>query len=889
MSAVAGFIADSKACAKPGLGLVSAGAQSEGQAWSGGIAASGSSTVQNGTANGGSDWRAQFMALVQGTGTPVATETATGNAATDSGETGVESVAAATTVPTAPAATSALATESALRWRLAAAEGSKSASEALPAAGTGRSALRTPVSADQQIAADGGTTADGAAVAGTRPLRSTTSSETAKGKSSKQETDSDQTVSATAQASTGNDLLAQVVPQAATWAAGAVATAPQQAQAGSPSTSATGATLSLPGTETVVAPSAPRTTGSAYAVASEPTNTTGNSASAGTATSTTGAALRPAGTSPVVSTEPGATTGSGYTVAGDVADEAGKSAAIASPASTKDSSSLAASSTLPAGATGLDKPLETAESGPNDSLAATTVVSDTVRTEARGTQKIVDPEQPQIAAMSETNSGSNSENIFDASVAASTSAGQVAPSIELKELNLAAPATAPVAISTSAQSGLAVAPQDVTQTLAGQTAATAAAPLLDGAAASRVETDTAGGAAGGETAGLSESKAELAFPKTAAHSGQTVSQVHTVVPAATGETNTVSPSTGKADATDSADAQSAVTAVASSPLTQSQTTDTQQPSVQGQELSQTQVVSQTQAVRQASESAAVANASNESSQATGLAETAGTKTSAAISQTRKPAGTGAGNMTARATAQPASSATATEPVAHLVHSQSGAAISEASNLQGYLAVPRDAAGTNGGTSLSATNSSAGSAGDATFAALDSASGAAAPSWTHVGARHAEAGFQDPSLGWVGVRADVSAGAVHATVVPGSADAAQALGGHMAGLNSYLSDEHAHVETLTLAVPESKDSWAGSGQGSGQGMNQDANQGANQGAGQGTGQESGQNRFSESASSVQSVTPVRTTAASEAQVSAGALNTNGSSGSLRQGSHISVMA
>jgi len=59
--------------------------------------------------------------------------------------------------------------------------------------------------------------------------------------------------------------------------------------------------------------------------------------------------------------------------------------------------------------------------------------------------------------------------------------------------------------------------------------------------------------------------------------------------------------------------------------------------------------------------------------------------------------------------------------------------------------------------------------------------------------------------------------VHASLVPGSADAAQALGGHLAGLNSYLSDHHTPVETLTLAVPES--GWSGQGAGAGQSMGQ----------------------------------------------------------------------
>ncbi len=97
-----------------------------------------------------------------------------------------------------------------------------------------------------------------------------------------------------------------------------------------------------------------------------------------------------------------------------------------------------------------------------------------------------------------------------------------------------------------------------------------------------------------------------------------------------------------------------------------------------------------------------------------------------------------------------------------------------------------------------------------FAALDSgatpgvaAANTAADSaaWTRTGAHSVEAGFEDPSLGWVGVRADLAAGQVHATVVPGSAEAAQALGGQLAGLHAYLNDQRTPVGSLALAAPE----------------------------------------------------------------------------------------
>jgi flagellar hook-length control protein FliK len=88
----------------------------------------------------------------------------------------------------------------------------------------------------------------------------------------------------------------------------------------------------------------------------------------------------------------------------------------------------------------------------------------------------------------------------------------------------------------------------------------------------------------------------------------------------------------------------------------------------------------------------------------------------------------------------------------------------------------------------------------TFAALDQQTSWSVPTWTHAAGQHAEAGFRDPELGWVGVRADLSASGVHATVVPSSADAAQALGSHLAGLNSHLAEQHAAIATLSMASP-----------------------------------------------------------------------------------------
>ncbi len=102
----------------------------------------------------------------------------------------------------------------------------------------------------------------------------------------------------------------------------------------------------------------------------------------------------------------------------------------------------------------------------------------------------------------------------------------------------------------------------------------------------------------------------------------------------------------------------------------------------------------------------------------------------------------------------------------------------------------------------------------TFAALDAAAAHGA-NWLHAGTHSAEAGFEDPTLGWVSVRADLAAGGVHAAVVPGTADAAQALSAHMAGLNSYLSEHRTPVQTLTLATPGGAGFNPAAGQGSGQ--------------------------------------------------------------------------
>jgi hypothetical protein len=175
--------------------------------------------------------------------------------------------------------------------------------------------------------------------------------------------------------------------------------------------------------------------------------------------------------------------------------------------------------------------------------------------------------------------------------------------------------------------------------------------------------------------------------------------------------------------------------------------------------------------------------------------------------------------------------------------------------------------------------SAGPAPREAFATLDSepAAGTAAgpATWTQAGSRNAEAGFYDPALGWVGVRADLSGGGMHAALVPASADASEVLGGHLAGLNAYLGEHRSVIETVTLAAPESRPAENR--------MDQGGNQSLQHGAGQDTGQDTPSNPIAPQRSSgkiaVRSMDG-RATPSSQLDATAGAWQGDG---------HISVMA
>lgn len=161
----------------------------------------------------------------------------------------------------------------------------------------------------------------------------------------------------------------------------------------------------------------------------------------------------------------------------------------------------------------------------------------------------------------------------------------------------------------------------------------------------------------------------------------------------------------------------------------------------------------------------------------------------------------------------------------------------------------------------------------TFTALDRDSSLGTPAWTHAGGQHAEAGFEDPELGWVGVRADLNTSGIHATLVPSSSDAAQSLSGHLAGLSSHLVEQQAPVASLSMGSP------GGSGieNSNGQSMQQGA-----EGNAQG-------NTSAESQATMRTERPLdASTSTQAAAAESGVAGTQAYPGDLR-GRHISVMA
>ncbi len=171
----------------------------------------------------------------------------------------------------------------------------------------------------------------------------------------------------------------------------------------------------------------------------------------------------------------------------------------------------------------------------------------------------------------------------------------------------------------------------------------------------------------------------------------------------------------------------------------------------------------------------------------------------------------------------------------------------------------------------------GTAAGETFAAMDAGTEVGTPGWIHAGGQTAEAGFQDPALGWVGVRADLNGGNVHAALVTGTAEAAETLSGHLAGLNSYLAEQHTPVASLTMSAA------------SGGGAETGAGQSMQQGTGQNLGQDAERNTPTQSQSSLQAETATIPAAAGRGTgIGNGGFDGVVPMGEMR-GRHISVMA
>jgi hypothetical protein len=71
-------------------------------------------------------------------------------------------------------------------------------------------------------------------------------------------------------------------------------------------------------------------------------------------------------------------------------------------------------------------------------------------------------------------------------------------------------------------------------------------------------------------------------------------------------------------------------------------------------------------------------------------------------------------------------------------------------------------------------------------------------WIHTGSHRAEAGFEDPSFGWIGVRAERDSGGLRAVLVPSSNDAEEALNAHLSGLNAHLANNHIQMPPVTVS-------------------------------------------------------------------------------------------
>jgi len=125
-----------------------------------------------------------------------------------------------------------------------------------------------------------------------------------------------------------------------------------------------------------------------------------------------------------------------------------------------------------------------------------------------------------------------------------------------------------------------------------------------------------------------------------------------------------------------------------------------------------------------------------------------------------------------------------------------------------------------GVGSASQSSYAGLADRELVATLDANRDESVPTWIRVNKHAVEAGYQDPELGWVTVRAHAESSGIHAALVPGSMEATLPLSNHLAGLNAYLADHHAGIHPVSISSPEiARDELS-----TGQGMNHGSAQG-----------------------------------------------------------------
>lgn len=105
-----------------------------------------------------------------------------------------------------------------------------------------------------------------------------------------------------------------------------------------------------------------------------------------------------------------------------------------------------------------------------------------------------------------------------------------------------------------------------------------------------------------------------------------------------------------------------------------------------------------------------------------------------------------------------------------------------------------------------------------FAMIDTIPVHAGAGWTLAGTHRAEAGFQDPALGWVAVRAQEVGGTIHATIVPAASEGVQALSDHLPALIAHMASQSPHLDTISISTSDATTGW-GRNDGQGQGPHQ----------------------------------------------------------------------